>query len=46
MRAAPPLAAIFVGLSPNKVVLQSRECSFSIREHQADRRPEAASISG
>ena len=37
MRAAPPLAAIFLGLRPNKVVLQSRQCPFSVRERQADR---------
>jgi hypothetical protein len=30
MRAAPPLAAVFLGLRPNKVVLQSRQCPFSL----------------
>ena len=35
--SSSPLAAIFLGLRPNKVILQSRQCSFSVREHQADR---------
>jgi hypothetical protein len=41
MRAAPPRVAIFVGLRPNKVVLQSRQCPFSVRERQAKRRSRA-----
>jgi hypothetical protein len=41
MTATPPLAAIFLGLRSNKVVLQSRQCPFSIRERQAERRRRA-----
>ena len=37
MRADPPLPAIFLCLSPNKVILQSGECPFSVRQAQPDR---------
>jgi hypothetical protein len=43
MRADPPLAAIVLHLRLNKVVLQSREYSLSVRQRQPDRRNRAFS---
>jgi hypothetical protein len=37
MRAHPPLAAIFLGLGPNKVVLQRRQDPLTLRQRQPDR---------
>jgi hypothetical protein len=44
--AKPPLAAIFLGLCPNEIVVQSRERPFAVRQRQPNRRGRALGTIG